>query len=406
MNSKELWRKRCTQRLKEISKYLRYMLNGHLLFVLIIALGAGAYYYQQWVDNISNEFPSEWIFIPIFSYLLTKGTVTTFLQEADQVFLLPYETKMRPYFIRSFLLSFILQSYSLLIVFLIGAPLFYKTIDLTVSTPILLTIIVFIKGINLLTKFWVDFDKDGFTSVWDFIIRLLLNGTIVFMLLQNSNILFVWIILLILIAYSLYFYWQSKNKSLHWIKLISIDEKKMANFYRLANLFTDVPKMKNKIKRRKWADFILSPIRFNKESTYTFLYLRSFVRNGDYFSLVVRLTVIGSLLMAIVQWNIASWFIGLLFLYLTEFQLLSMWKIYDYIIWIQIYPVDHKIRQQSFLRIILYIGLCQSVIFSLITALFGKTVDGLVMLLIGGMFTYFFVNVVSSSTLRKWTIQE
>ena len=45
---------------------------------------------------------------------------------------------------------------------------------------------------------------------------------------------------------------------LKWDLLIAQEEKRMASFYRLANLFTDVPKLKDTVKRRKWLDIIHS----------------------------------------------------------------------------------------------------------------------------------------------------
>jgi len=406
MNSKVIWGTRLKERMKEMSKYLRYMLNGHLLFVLIIALGAGAYYYQQWVESLSESFPGEWIFIPIYSYLLTTGTVITFLKEPDKVFLLPYESNMNDYFNRSFMLSFGLQSYYILMVFLVGAPLFHKTIELPMSTFLFLLILLFLKGTNLFIRFFVDYDKDNRTGYIDFWIRLLLNGTIMYFLFQQSILIYLIILVVLLIAYTIYFYQLAKDKSIHWDKLISIEEKKMATFYRLANLFTDVPKLKNKIKRRKLLDVLYKNIRYSQKSTFTFLFMRSFIRNGDYFGLVLRLTIIGSVLIAAFQWNVAIWLVGILFLYLTAFQLLSLWKIHDQIIWTDLYPIGEQVKKRSFLRILFYIVFIQNVIFSLVVVSKGQLLEGILLFLFGSIFTYGFIYIFSSSTIQKWSHDE
>jgi len=406
MNSKMIWGTRLKERMKEMSKYLRYMLNGHLLFVLIIALGAGAYYYQQWVESLSESFPAEWMFIPIFTYLLTTGTIITFLKEPDKVFLLPFETKMNDYFKRSFMLSFGLQSYYILMVFLVGAPLFHKTIELPMNTLLFLLILIFLKGTNLFIRFFVDYDKDNRTGYIDFWIRLLLNGAIIYFLFQQSTMIYLIILIVLLIAYTIYFYQLAKDKSIHWDKLISIEEKKMATFYRLANLFTDVPKLKNKIKRRKLLDVLYKNIRYSQKSTFTFLFMRSFIRNGDYFGLVLRLTIIGSVLIAAFQWNVAIWLVGILFLYLTAFQLLSLWKIHDLIIWPDLYPIDEQVKKRSFLRIIFNIVFIQNVIFSLVVVFKGLLLEGILLFLFGSIFTYGFIYMVSSSTIKKWSHNE
>ena len=57
------------------------------------------------------------------------------------------------------------------------------------------------------------------------------------------------------IFFGLYVYYkqQTKEKGLKWEFLIEQDESRMTSFYRLANLFTDVPKLKNQVKTEKMA---------------------------------------------------------------------------------------------------------------------------------------------------------
>ena len=50
---------------------------------------------------------------------------------------------------------------------------------------------------------------------------------------------------------------SNRNKGIKWEFLIEQDERRMTAFYRLANMFTDVPKLKNKVKRREWLDGLL-----------------------------------------------------------------------------------------------------------------------------------------------------
>ena len=55
----KLWRERFGQRTKDLGKYLRYIFNGHLMIVLLFLLGSAAYYYQNWVKGLPDNFPSE-----------------------------------------------------------------------------------------------------------------------------------------------------------------------------------------------------------------------------------------------------------------------------------------------------------------------------------------------------------
>ncbi|PAF11597.1 hypothetical protein CHH61_26455, partial [Shouchella clausii] len=66
----------------------------------------------------------------------------------------------------------------------------------------------------------------------------------------------------------LFFTMKSRDKGLKWEYLIDQEERRMTSFYRLANMFTDVPKLKDRVKRRKWLDWLLSGIPFKQDATF------------------------------------------------------------------------------------------------------------------------------------------
>jgi ABC-2 type transport system permease protein len=43
-DEKKLWKDRSVHRLKEFGVYLRYILNGHLVVVLLFLIGTAAFY--------------------------------------------------------------------------------------------------------------------------------------------------------------------------------------------------------------------------------------------------------------------------------------------------------------------------------------------------------------------------
>ena len=69
----------------------------------------------------------------------------------------------------------------------------------------------------------------------------------------------------------------------------------MMLLYRIANMFVDVPALKERVARRKWLDFILSMI--GEKRTYLYLYTRTFLRSGNYFGLYVRLLALGGVIL-------------------------------------------------------------------------------------------------------------
>ena len=108
IDGKELWKERLIAYVAQVRRYGRYMFNDHLLIVLFIAVGAGAYVYKQWTDSL-QQFPYAIVASIIFAFVLTSSGVRTLLKEADTVFLLPVERNMRPYFFRAGVYSFVVH---------------------------------------------------------------------------------------------------------------------------------------------------------------------------------------------------------------------------------------------------------------------------------------------------------
>src|SRR5690625_6758690 len=96
----------------------------------------------------------------------------------------------------------------------------------------------------------------------------------------------------------------------------------MQSFYRLANLFTDVPHIKSRMKKRKWLVACVNRfIPFKNKYTFDYLYRITFFRSGDYLGMYIRLLVIGGLLIYFIpnEWMKLIFF--LLFIYMCLFIL-------------------------------------------------------------------------------------
>src|SRR5690606_21815535 len=152
-------------------------------------------------------------------------------------------------------------------------------------------------------------------------------GSLVYLFIENSSYLFA--VFLIFAFYVVYFWMGIKGKGLPWERLIDNEKQRMGRFYRIANLFTDVPHLQNEVKRRKILDVLIKGIPFQTKETYMFLYSRAFLRSGDYFGMFLRLTIIGGLLLWWLEGFYFALFATLLFLYLTGYQLLSLWKHFE-----------------------------------------------------------------------------
>ncbi|NEX80346.1 ABC transporter permease [Bacillus thermocopriae] len=400
-DDKKLWRNRIGVRVKELNRYLRYIFNGHLVIVLIFLIGSGAYYYQQWIDTLSSNFPAEIIMAIILGLFLAYSPVYNYLLHADQVFLLPLENQLRGYFRWSKISSFIFQGYILLLVLAVLMPMYVKVsgTNYRLFFPILLLLLV-VKAWNLVVSWHITYFVPSSVHRSDMAVRYFVNTTFSYLLLKQANFLVLLCIGFIMMIYYYFFHSRTKEIGLKWDLLIEQEEKRMASFYRLANLFTDVPKLKDTVKRRKWLDQFLRGISFSKEKTFLYLYSRTFLRSSDYLGLFVRLTIIGSLAIYFISFGLGQLLLIVLFLYLTGFQLLPLWKHHQNKLWVDLYPVDPKHKQNAFQFLLMVIMSIEAVFFAFMLSIKGEFLYALVGLIIGLMFNWIYVYFYSKNRLK------
>ncbi len=96
--------------------------------------------------------------------------------------------------------------------------------------------------------------------------------------------------------------------------LIKLEDDRMGRVYRFYNLFTDVPGLANSVHRRRYLDGFLKLVKPRQATTWLSLYLRGFLRGGEYLGLYLRLLVIGAVIVAVLSpWWLALGFAILFF---------------------------------------------------------------------------------------------
>ncbi|MGX5455444.1 ABC transporter permease EcsB [Bacillus cereus] len=371
MNSTALWKERFRQFLKEVRTYSKYVFNDHLKFIFVFIIGAGAYYYQQWLQTLTTSFPTALVMAVLVGLVLTAGSIQTLLKEADLVYLLPVEEKLKPYFTKAFLFTFMIQLYIIAIVAAALAPLYFQQMKQTGAGYIWIVLaFVIVKAWNLFVAWEKSFLTDQNIQRADWFIRFILNGLFVYFLVERTSVLFIGGIVLLMVLYLAIMHQMVKGKPLNWEYLISEEGKKMMLLYRIANMFVDVPALKERVSRRKWLDFILSMI--GEKRTYLYLYTRTFLRSGNYFGLYVRLLALGGVILYFIPFLYGRFIVSLIFLYLIGYQLLTLWKHHRMKIWLDLYPVGGEEKKKDFLTLLNAILITGSVIFTIIFALATK----------------------------------
>ncbi|MCA1056467.1 ABC transporter permease [Rossellomorea aquimaris] len=400
-NIESIWKKRILEYNQELQKYLKYMFNDHLLFVLIFALGGAAFTYNQWVKTLDPTFPAAYIMAALLGLVLAWSPVYTFLKEADAVFLIPLENRLSSYFRKNIWISFLFQSYIQLLILAAMMPMYVAVSGNGFNRFFpLLGLVLGLKVWNLYVRWYILRFQEREVHFIDSSIRFLLTGTLLLLVLSDAHLLMVVAVAIVMAGYLLYFYQTAKRKNIKWDLLIHLEEQRMLLFYRLANMFTDVPKLKGKVYRRKWLDFLVKTA-FSQGDTYRHLYLRSLVRTSEYSGLYLRLTLIGAVVIYANQSLVISIMTALLFLYLTGFQLIPLYKRFDYKIWVLIYPLSTELKTTSFKKILLQSMFVQSVFFALPFLIKGMWMESAIELLCGFIFSVLFSQFYSTRRLKR-----
>src|SRR5690625_4758716 len=400
-DSHDLFKTRLSDHIKELNRYLRYIFNGHLAVVLFFLISAIAVYYQQWLAQLPDDFPSAWIIGIVFGLLVSYAPISTLLQEPDLVFLIPAEHKMNDYFRNALVYSFVSQLLVLLFVVAALSPLYFHSYPDRGGGAYLLTflIILIFKSWNLITNWWLLKIRDQNMRRMDQMVRLILNCATFFFIIRGEIFLAI-ITTLLLIGLFLYvFNISRKQASIAWDILVEKDQNRMQLFYRIANMFTDVPHLKTRMKKRRWLVSIVSKLPFEKKHTYDYLYRITFIRSGDYLGMYIRLLIIGGLFIYLVPNEWMKILFAVLFIYMSCFQMMTLYQHYRTNIWLDLNPVDQSLKRQAITKWILQLTIIQTILFATVFLVMQIYIGALLVFVGGTLFTIIFVNGYVKSKL-------
>ena len=370
MNSvEELWSKRIKDYWNMAIRYLRLIGNSGFLFTIYLAIIVGSYYYAELLRWLPENFPAALLLAVITALLLTKSPVRTFVKEGDLVFLSPIEGKLASYFRSSFYYSLVMQGFVIVLIIVLFTPLYrHFIVDDAHSLLFIIVVLLLSKGWNLLAQFEEGRLLFSSTRTTHKFARFIVNITLTYLLFVGASIYFI-IAVVVIKSLLLIFYYQpiKKQHSLKWEHLIEVEERMVMTFYRIANMFTDVPKLRTKVKSHKILSAIPNLLSFNQSSTFSYLYLKSFIRANDYFGIYSRLMIIGVVLLFYVQIDFGKLFVALLIIYMSALQLSTLSKHHDLKLWIDLYPIDQKMRRDSFRKIVFGLLLIKTTVFAVAT---------------------------------------
>ena len=298
---KDLFLRRKQAFRKECVGYLRYVLNDHFVLFLLVLIGFLAYQYSQLLQDFPENHWPILLFLGIVSALLLAwGGIATYMEGPDKLFLLVSEEEVKSYLkgqtVRSLVFWTIVQTLFLLLF----APLF---LAMGYGLPIFLSYV------------------------------LLLGAGKYLLFRQKASKFFT-------------------ENGIDWDYVIAQESKRKQVLLRFFALFTQVKGVSNSVKRRAYLDFILKTVQKAPGKIWQNLYLRSYLRNGDLFALSLRLLLLSLLAVIFIEQSWIATAVVVLFNYLMLFQLLALYRAFDYQYLTQLFPLEKGEKEKGLQEVI------------------------------------------------------
>ncbi|GAE25891.1 ABC transporter [Halalkalibacter wakoensis JCM 9140] len=389
-NGMTLWKERVSAYWNMAIRYLRLIGNSGFLFTLYVLIIIGSYYYSVFLDWLPETFPAVWVFVAVFAHFLTRSGVRTFVKPADVVFLLPYESKLGSYFQASKWYSIGLQSGVILLVLVVLSPLFAKYLANDAgSLLIVLILLVIAKAWNVFASFEEQRFQSEVSRQSHFLLRGMVNIVFTYLLFSGAGLLYL-LTLYVIMAALYWFYYQSiaKQLSIKWDHLIEVEQGMLLFFYRIANAFTDVPQLRNKVKPRNHLSWLLHVLSDSSKSVYHYLFVRSFIRANDYLGIFIRLVVIAAIILVALPTGWLQIVVLLLFMHMVTNQLSTIWFHYDTNMWVDLYPVEAQEKTDALTQVTFRLLLLMTAILTGVLLVSSSVFMAGLAIIVGGLYSY------------------
>jgi len=404
MTLEKLFKKRRTNYIKELLKYARIVVNDHFVLILFILLGAGGFAYSNYLETLSLGMFSPRILVAILFFIVTStGSLTLLLEPADKIYLLPKEREFQDVFKKLTYRSYLESLISVALVTVVTFPIFVATFNAeTIDVLFIFLALSCLKWLNYLVKIAPFFENNPARNRKK---QLVFAGVklITIVSLAFINIKITAVIITGLVLYTVYLFATNKiysDQVIKWETMIQAEEKRRQRLFRFIGMFTEVPKIETSIKRLPWLDGVLDSLSKRTQNAPYYYVLRLAARNTDYSMLVIRATIVGSILLLLTANLTISVVLLLLFLYIIGFQLITLVDQVKRTPQFQIYPIMPTAIERAVIKFIFQILNGVNIILT-ISAIISLGLIGLSLLPIGILMSYLFSYVYTPRRLKR-----
>ena len=390
----DLWQKRLRRHQLNQFKYLRLIFNDNFVLAFIVLIGALGFWYSNLLGTIHHQLVlGKPIVILILFLAVQIGGIATLLEDPDSTFLLVKEKQFYRYFKAAKNYSVFIPIVTLALVNFLLSAFASRAAGLKIIDIVLIAIGLIVFKLGFLNVNFMALYGENHLGSLD--LKLFSNILLVVSLIISTYF-FSATMIVVALVYYLFLNVRVKpletSGRLRWEYAIATENQRMFRIKRFYNLFTDVPGVNSKIKRRKWLDGLFNFIKPKKRNTYLFLFARGFVRNNEYIGLFLRLTIIQAIMLCLIDSFYVSLIVEMLFIYLVGFQLKPYFKEVMQNLMQRLYPISGKEKIASFTKLSTVILTIQWIISAFaILYKFGMSTNSLI-IIIAGLAVLVFVN--------------
>lgn len=362
-----LFSTRLSRHAGQLLKYLRLVFTDHFVIALFFFFGALGFAYQNELKQlVGGVWWGPLVTVVILTLTTQVGRLATLIEPADIAFLMPAEGVLHDYLRSARNYSLLMGGLIQIAVVVILLPFMGQAdqLSLPAATIVILTALVTKAAwMNLALKQTVQQ-----TRLTPLNFRLV-NWLMPLVIFASG----LWLhpiigLMLSIIGFSIVTFrhtqqWQ--RGQLAWTTLVRDEAGRMMGLYRFFNLFTDVPQVAAKIRRRRYLDPLWRWVNRRQADPYLYLFTRGLGRDSDTFGLITRLSVIGLVALIFIHQQWASLLVMILLVYLIGFQLLPFYRQYERNVFTHLYPITRSQQLQAFQKVLILVLTIVALVFVL-----------------------------------------
>jgi ABC-2 type transport system permease protein len=349
-------------------RYMMLAISGNNLFGIILLLVGAAIGYRFLLDWMAPSPYSIAVLIALYSWLAYRVHIRTFLRNADLALLVPTPYPKPRYINHALWYSVLIQCVQFSIWAMVLWPAVVRTGGQATSLAFILVGAAALKVWNSVMH-WRTLGladrsiRSALQAIW----RFMLNALFWYGLFAGIPLIGVIAGVFMLISWILI---KQRSAYVPWMRLVEAERQKVRAYYTWLNWFVDIPYTEPEVKPRKSWVRLWSMLFGKHHSAMLFLLARSWVRTGDEFGMFVRLTMVGAILLAVIEW---PWAVYLVFVgtpLLAGYVMVQWARLSSEPSFVRIMPIDIQQKRRAFAHLCSFALILQIVVLSIAFLIF------------------------------------